>query len=403
LSNSKSYDNSFSEIGQASAETLFSEFTEVSLIRETESHQLFRAKRYGRWYLLKALPPALRDSEIHLQMLHKEMEVLMQLQHPGIVDCLGMEHLDDYTDSEGNTISVGPCIILEYIDGETLVEAIKENSLPFSSLTFSTFIDELLDALAYMHSSGITHRDLKPSNIMLTHNGQHVKIIDFSLADTNSHAILKQPSGTRKYISPEQETMTTSDVRNDIYSLGVILDELLKGNPSIFNHQSSIFKKIARRCQLPINQRYPNIAALKADLARHSRRASRLRWAAILMPFFLLLIFSMFQFFNSYKQNRIPRLTSKAIEQLEDSIVATGLTQHIDTLSRWEYLDPKVNEKILSVNAFIYVYAETELPNCTESERTDILCQMLDRWQTWHDHIVRQAKFLISKSEKDNK
>ena len=401
MSHSKSYDNSFSEIGQASAETLFSQFTEVSLIKETESHQLFRAKRYGRWYLLKALPPALRDSEIHLQMLHKEMEVLMQLQHPGIVDCLGMEHLDDYTDSEGNTISVGPCIILEYIDGETLEETIKDNSSFFT--LHSSFLDELLDALAYMHSSGITHRDLKPSNIMLTHNGQHVKIIDFSLADTNSHAILKQPSGTRKYISPEQETMTTPDVRNDIYSLGVILDELLKGNPSIFNHQSSIFKKIARRCQLPIDQRYPNIAALKADLARHSRRASRLRWAAILMPFFLLLTFSMFQFFNSYKQNRIPRLTSKAIEQLEDSIAATGLTQHIDTLSRWEYLDPKVNEKILSVNAFIYVYAETELPNCTESERTDILCQMLDRWQSWHDHIVRQAKFLISKSEKDNK
>ena len=401
MSNNKSYDNSFSEIGQASAETLFSQFTEVSLIKETESHQLFRAKRYGRWYLLKALPPALRDSEIHLQMLHKEMEVLMQLQHPGIVDCLGMEHLDDYTDSEGNTISVGPCIILEYIDGETLEETIKDNSSFFT--LHSSFLNELLDALAYMHSSGITHRDLKPSNIMLTHNGQHVKIIDFSLADTNSHAILKQPSGTRKYISPEQETMFTPDVRNDIYSLGVILDELLKGNPSIFNHQSSIFKKIARRCQLPIDQRYPNIAALKADLARHSRRASRLRWAAILMPFFLLLIFSMFQFFNSYKQNRIPRLTSKAIEQLEDSIAATGLTQHIDTLSRWEYLDPKVNEKILSVNAFIYVYAETELPNCTESERTDILCQMLDHWQTWHDHIVRQAKFLISKSEKANR
>ena len=353
MSNSKSYDNSFSEIGHASAETLFSQFTEVSLIKETESHQLFRAKRYGRWYLLKALPPALRDSEIHLQMLHKEMEVLMQLQHPGIVDCLGMEHLDDYTDSEGNTISVGPCIILEYIDGETLEETIKDNSSFFT--LHSSFLDELLDALAYMHSSGITHRDLKPSNIMLTHNGQHVKIIDFSLADTNSHAILKQPSGTRKYISPEQETMTTPDVRNDIYSLGVILDELLKGNPSIFNHQSSIFKKIARRCQLPINQRYPNIAALKADLARHSRRASRLRWAAILMPFFLLLIFSMFQFFNSYKQNRIPRLTSKAIEQLEDSIAATGLTQHIDTLSRWEYLDPKVNEKILAYSSFCRV------------------------------------------------
>ena len=84
-------------------------------------------------------------------------------------------------------------------------------------------------------------------------------------------------------------------------------------------------------------------------------------------------------------------------------MAATGLTQHIDTLSCWEYLDPEVNEKILSVNAFIYDYTENELVDCSESEHKDILCQMLDRWQVWHDHIVRQAKFLISKSEKANR
>ena len=325
-------------------------------------------------------------------MLHKEMEVLMQLQHPGIVDCLGMEHLEDYTDSEGKLISVGSCIVLEYIDGQTLAELLNDKSGSNDNSSFfvlhSSFLDELLDALAYMHTSGITHRDLKPSNIMLTHNGQHVKIIDFSLADTNSHAILKQPSGTCRYISPEQATSTSPDVRNDIYSLGVILDELpLKG----------YWKKIAHRCQLPIDQRYANIAALKADAARHQRRSSRLRWAAMLLPLFLLLTFSAFQLFSLYKQNRIPRLTSRALEQLEDSIKATGLIEHIDTLSRWEYLDPMVNEKILSVNAFIYDYADTKLTDCTDRERTDILCQMLDRWQTWHDHIVRQAKFLIPK------
>ena len=392
MSNSKSYDTSFSEFSEETVQGISPQFTEVSLLKETESHQLYRAKRYGRWYLLKALPPALRKSEFHLQMLNKEMEVLMQLQHPGIVDCLGMEHLDDYTDGEGHLISVGPCIILEYIDGQTLAELLNDKSGSSDNSSFfvlhSSFLDELLDALAYMHSSGITHRDLKPSNIMLTHNGQHVKIIDFSLADTNSHAILKQPSGTRKYISPEQATATTPDVRNDIYSLGVILDDLpLKG----------YWKKIAHRCQLPIDQRYANIAALKADLARHSRRATRRRWAAILLPLFLLLLFSTFHLFNFYKQNRIPRLTSRALEQLEDSIAATGLTQHIDTLSRWEYLDPKANEKILSVNAFIYDYAETQLAECSERDRTEILYRMLDRWQTWHDHIVRQAKPLIQK------
>ena len=65
--------------------------------------------------------------------------------------------------------------------------------------------------------------------------------------------------------------------------------------------------------------------------------------------------------------------------------------------------DPEVNEKILSVNAFIYDYAENEFVDFSESERKDILCKMLDRWQAWHDSIVHQAKFLISKSEKANK
>lgn len=391
MSNSKSYDNSFSEFGEELVQGISSQFTEVTLLKETKGHQLYRAKRFGRWYVLKALPPHLRNSEFHLQMLHKEMEVLMQLRHPGIEDCLGMEHLADYTDSEGKLISVGPCIILEYIDGETLAEAIKDHFSPFNSLTFSPFIEELLDALAYMHTAGITHCDLKPSNIMLTHNGHHVKIIDFSLADTDSHAILKQPSGTRKYISPEQATASTPDVRNDIYSLGVILDELpMKG----------YWKKIAHRCQLPICERYPNIAALQADVARHTRRQARLRWMAVLLPpILLLLAVAGFEWHTYNERNRIPRLTSRALEQVEDSIAATGLTQHIDTLTRWEYLDPQVNEKILSVNTFIYDYAETQLTECSEHERTDILCRMLDRWQTWHDHIVGQVKPLIPQGQ----
>lgn len=401
MSNSKSCDNSFSEFAEEAIQHLSHQFTEVSLVKETESHQLYRAKRFGRWYLLKALPPALRNSEFHLQMLHKEMEVLMQLQHPGIEDCLGMEHLDDYTDSEGKLISVGPCIILEYIDGETLAE--KLNSSPLGG-GWEGAINELLEALDYMHAAGITHRDLKPSNIMVTHNGQHIKIIDFSLADTDSHAILKQPSGTRKYISPEQSTATTPDVRNDIYSFGVILDEILNSSPAGRSGGGRYWKKIAHRCQLPIEQRYANIAALQADIARYQRCRSRLHWAAVLLVpalMFLAIIGSLLH--TNYMQNRIPRATSHALAQLEDSMAATGLTQHIDTLSCWEYLDPEVNEKILSVNAFIYDYTENELVDCSESEHKDILCQMLDRWQVWHDHIVRQAKFLISKSEKANR
>ncbi len=391
-------DNSISGFETTAAEPLSREFTEVTLVRETEAHQFYRAKRFGRWYMLKALPPARRHDEFHLQMLRKEMEILMQLQHPGIVGCLGMEQLPDYTDSESRTISVGPCIILEYIDGQTLSDLLGSSSR--GGWKRASLLTELLDALAYLHASGITHRDLKPSNIMLTHNGQHVKIIDFSLADTDSHAILKQPSGTRQYMAPEQETMTTPDVRNDIYSVGVIIDEILHSHSDATLGGRRIWSAVARRCQLPIEQRYANIAALQTDIARRRRRRTRLRWAAALcLPFLLITLIIWSVATASQQADRLPRITAQAIEQLEDSIAATGLTQHIDTLSQWRFLDPQVNEKILSVNAFIYDYAETQLTDCSERERNDILCQMLDRWQSWHNHIVRRAKYLMPSEE----
>lgn len=391
-------DNSISGFETTAAEPLSREFTEVTLVRETEAHQFYRAKRFGRWYMLKALPPARRHDEFHLQMLRKEMEILMQLQHPGIVGCLGLEQLPDYYDSEGRLVSVGPCIVLEYIDGQTLAEWL--NTSPRGGWERVSLITEFLDALAYLHAAGIIHRDLKPSNIMLTRNGQHVKIIDFSLADTDSHAILKQPSGTRQYMAPEQETMTTPDVRNDIYSVGVIIDEILHSYSDATLGGSRIWSAVARRCQLPIEQRYANIAALQTDIARRRRRRTRLRWAAALcLPFLLITLIIWSVATASQQADRLPRITAQAIEQLEDSIAATGLTQHIDTLSQWRFLDPQVNEKILSVNAFIYDYAETQLTGCTDRERNDILCQMLDRWQSWHDHIVRRAKYLMPSEE----
>ena len=393
MSNRTSMEDSFSGYTESTTAHLSREFTEVTLVRETQAHQLFRAKRFGRWYLLKALRPEQRQSEFHRQMLQKEMEILMQLQHPGIVGCLGMDYIKDYTDSEGRLISVGTCIVLEYIDGQTLSELL--DSSPRGGWEGATLVDELLSALAYMHAAGIIHRDLKPSNIMITHNGQHVKIIDFSLADTNSYAILKQPAGTRRYIAPEQATATEADERNDIYSFGVILDELLKSSPSSFKAEASIFREIARRCQLPIDRRYESVKALQDDIQRLHQRRTRLRWASLLAAGVLLFLLG-----TLVNQHRHPGQSrvQEAIEQLEDSMAATQLTQHIDTLSHWRYLDPEVNEKILRVNAFIYDYTDNSLADCPDSVRNDIRIKMLDHWQAWHDHIVRRAKALIPRN-----
>lgn len=387
-------DDSFSGYMSDAAEQLHRGFTEVSLFSQTASHQLYRAKRFGRWYMLKALLPELRGSVTHRQMLLKEMEVLMLLNHPNIVGCLGLEHLDDYVDSEGRCISVGECIVLEYVDGETLSQALEQGTMTDAN-SCQHVIDELLEALAYMHASSVTHRDLKPSNIMLTRNGQHVKLIDFSLADTDSHAYLKQPSGTRQYMSPEQASGSVPDVRNDIYSLGVIMRQLpLEG----------FWTNVARHCLLPIDRRYPNIAALQEDIAARRQQATRRRQLAFMaVPLLLLALFGVF-FWHQFSSrqdtiynelNRVPTITAQALSALDKQIAATDLNRQMDTISHWHYLDPKINEKILSVNAFAYDYALDSLSNLTDEQRLKVLQAMLDHWQRWHDNIVHRAKYLM--------
>lgn len=99
---------------------------------------------------------------------------------------------------------------------------------------------------------------------MITHNGNHVKLIDFGLSDTDDFAILKQPAGTPGYISPEQIVSQQPDIRNDIFSIGCILEKILPGKP---------YTAIIKRCKAPIAQRYANVDELRADFM--ARRGSK--------------------------------------------------------------------------------------------------------------------------------
>lgn len=208
----------------------FTDFTDVAC---KGYNTLCKAKRYGRWWMLKGLKESYRQDETYKNLLQKEFDNLISLQHPYIASVYSIEEIPGR----------GTCIVMEWIDGITLKEWNGENQQSQaegkSTAEGETIFLQLLDAVNYIHAKQIVHRDLKPSNVMVTHNGNHVKLIDFGLSDADSYAILKQPAGTQEYISPEQANSRQADIRNDIYSLAQLhLGEDATGQGIRSSHQA---------------------------------------------------------------------------------------------------------------------------------------------------------------------
>lgn len=244
-------------------------FTDVTPIPCKGYNTLCKAKRYGRWWMLKGLKAEYRHQEIYQNLLRKEFDIIISLQHPNIISASSFEDVPGW----------GVCIVMEWIDGETLKEwLLQECSIPGTPSDTQKnkrdIILQLLDALQYIHAKQIVHRDLKPSNIMITHNGNHVKLIDFGLSDADSYAILKQPAGTPGFISPEQATSRQADIRNDIYSLGCILEEMNLGKR---------YSALIARCKAPTQKRYQHVADIKHDLSTLSNAKARRGWMMTLI------------------------------------------------------------------------------------------------------------------------
>lgn len=114
---------------------------------------------------------------------------------------------------------------MEFVDGITLRELMDQGKL--TEELARKIVMELCTALQYLHNKQIIHRDLKPENVMITHNGNNVKLIDFGLSDCDDYTLLKLPAGTRYYMAPEALLPHEQvDCRADIYSLGIIIGEM---------------------------------------------------------------------------------------------------------------------------------------------------------------------------------
>ena len=341
------YDSSASGYNADSFEGISREFTDVVVLAVSEVNIVAKGKRYGRWWLLKGLRKEVANESAYQQRLRKELEILMQLQHPNVVTAIGLEHVE----------GLGLSIVMEYVDGVTLKEWLQDKHTLSARRRVA---DELIDAVSYIHSKGIVHRDLKPTNIIVARNGENVKLIDFGLADTDSHAVLKQVAGTPKYMSPEQMSTTTADVRNDIYSLGVIFQQMDLG-----------YNAIVRRCLLPIDERFQNMTELRDSIRRHNARSRRWLFVGIAALFAILLAFviglaarqkSLSQTISSQhqtigSQQRTLTAQDKEIERLkrtttENQLEADSQKVVIESLSsenqRRKASDAEANQKALS-------------------------------------------------------
>lgn len=225
-------------------------FTEISELSSSGFNVLLQAKRNGQWWILKSLKPDVCHDSTFLQLQQKEYDILARLDHPGIVKVEGLEEVEGY----------GRCIVMEWIDGVTLDEWLAQKH---SGLERRQIARQLLLVMEYVHEQQIVHRDLKPANIMIARNGGTLKLIDFGLSDADSYTILKSPAGTEGYVSPEQQEESVPDVRNDIYSLGVILKEMRLGWSC---------RWAVKRCFLPLEYRYPNVLALRMHIQSLHRR-----------------------------------------------------------------------------------------------------------------------------------
>ena len=209
-----------------------------------------------RKLFLKALKQEQGTSTENLARLQREYKLLERLYgNEHIVRCIGW-----CEDAE-----VGPCIVMEYVDGETLADYLKTSP---SNKDKKRILNELLDALAFIHSHQVMHNDLKPENILIARNGHNVKLIDFGYADSDSHSD-KATGGTKAFASPELVQQETTDAKSDIYSLGFIIKAL-------FPHR---YGMVVRKCQRKnASRRFQRVLEVGTAI----RRREFVKWLAVM-------------------------------------------------------------------------------------------------------------------------
>jgi len=225
-------------------------FERIKKLGEGATGSVFKAfdNTSGILVALKVPEPMPEDIDISAHY-SREIELLKSIHHEGVVTVV-----DSGTD-DGK-----PWVAYEFIKGHTLRELIASGKA-FTVEESLRIVRDIARALSYIHDRGIVHRDINPNNVMVTTDGA-VKIMDFGIALKPGEPFLRQFAGTPGYMSPESARGEIGGPESDIYSLGLILYELLAGNPAYTG--GSVPEVIGK---VIVND-FPELGKRKADLPR---------------------------------------------------------------------------------------------------------------------------------------